>query len=52
LTLAREQLGFEAIRGHGVFDDDMSVLPAVGQYEWLNVNSVKQNLSSFSSFLL
>jgi xylan 1,4-beta-xylosidase len=38
--LAREQLGFEAIRGHGVFDDDMSVLPSVGQYEWLNVNSV------------
>jgi hypothetical protein len=37
LKLARDELGFVGVRGHGLLDDDMSVMPnqwgsQVGQY--------------------
>ena len=41
LKLARDELGIEGIRGHGLFDDDMSVVPRLGQLpEFYNVDQV------------
>jgi xylan 1,4-beta-xylosidase len=40
LRRAKDELGFTGIRGHGIFDDDMSVVPRVGQYEFFNVDTV------------
>ncbi|EOD20698.1 hypothetical protein EMIHUDRAFT_75189 [Emiliania huxleyi CCMP1516] len=37
LALAVNELGFGAIRGHGLLDDDMGVLPAKGRLEFYNV---------------
>eukprot|EP00051_Salpingoeca_urceolata_P030108 m.8131 g.8131 ORF g.8131 m.8131 type:complete len:562 (+) comp3142_c0_seq2:333-2018(+) len=47
LKQAHDDLGFEAIRGHGIFDDDMSVLPQDnGQYYFYNVFQVYDYLLS------
>lgn len=41
LKLAVDELGFRGIRGHGLLDDDMSVLPRRGgEYEFYNVDQV------------
>jgi len=40
LSQARDDLGFDGIRGHGIFDDDMSTMPRPGQYEFFNVDAV------------
>eukprot|EP00927_Polykrikos_kofoidii_P017021 TRINITY_DN17727_c0_g1_i1.p1 TRINITY_DN17727_c0_g1~~TRINITY_DN17727_c0_g1_i1.p1 ORF type:complete len:549 (-),score=139.24 TRINITY_DN17727_c0_g1_i1:228-1874(-) len=40
LVRARDELGFTGIRGHGLLDDDMSVMPRKGQYEFFNVDTV------------
>ena len=46
LKLAHDELGFTGIRGHGILDDDMSVLPQMGkkgdsnQYSFYNVDQV------------
>ena len=39
-------IGFERVRMHGVFDDDMSVVLAPGQYEFYNVDVVYDFLLS------
>ena len=41
LKLARDELGMKGIRGHGLLDDDMSVLPRLGAPpEFYNVDQV------------
>ena len=40
LKLAVEELGFTGIRGHGLLDDDMSVMPDAHTYSWYNVDRV------------
>lgn len=40
LMRAKEELGFVGIRGHGLLDDDMSVVPRTGEYEFFNVDQV------------
>lgn len=40
LLKARDELGIMGIRGHGLLDDDMSVMPRKGQYEFFNVDTV------------
>ena len=40
LQRARDELGVETIRFHGIFDDDMSVMSADGSYNWYNVDLV------------
>jgi len=48
LKLAHDELGFAGVRGHGLLDDDMSVMPGRGasgtgdgaRYEWYNVDQV------------
>merc|ERR1712137_1282328 len=40
LKRAKDELGFVGIRGHGLLDDDMSVMPRKGQYEFFNVDTV------------
>lgn len=40
LLRARDELGFTGIRGHGLLDDDMSVMPRRGEYEFFNVDTV------------
>ena len=40
LQRARNELGVETIRFHGIFDDDMSVMSADGSYNWYNVDLV------------
>lgn len=46
LLKARDELGFTGIRGHGLLDDDMSVVPQKGQYEFFNVDTVFDFLMS------
>ena len=41
LALAVNELGFGAIRGHGLLDDDMGVLPAKGRLEFYNVDQAR-----------
>ena len=38
---ARNQLGFTGVRGHGILDDDMSVI-IDSQYHWYNVDVVRR----------
>ena len=40
LTAVKADIGFERVRMHGIFDDDMSVVLAPGQYEFYNVDVV------------
>jgi xylan 1,4-beta-xylosidase len=48
LKLAHDELGFVGVRGHGLLDDDMSVMPTRNRggivdgekYEWYNVDQV------------
>lgn len=40
LRLARDELGMQGIRGHGLFDDDMSVVPGGKPYEFYTVDLV------------
>jgi len=46
LRRARRELGFVGIRGHGILDDDMSVVPAKGNYEFFNIDTVYDFLLS------
>eukprot|EP00928_Gymnodinium_smaydae_P066544 TRINITY_DN49537_c0_g1_i1.p1 TRINITY_DN49537_c0_g1~~TRINITY_DN49537_c0_g1_i1.p1 ORF type:complete len:532 (-),score=72.86 TRINITY_DN49537_c0_g1_i1:69-1664(-) len=47
LRLAVKELGFTGVRGHGLLDDDMSVLPRKGgDYEFYNVDQVFDFLTS------
>lgn len=46
LKLAVDELGFTGIRGHGLFDDDMSVHPRSGDYQFYNVDQVYDYLHS------
>mmetsp|Transcript_44985 Transcript_44985/g.106848 ORF Transcript_44985/g.106848 Transcript_44985/m.106848 type:complete len:629 (+) Transcript_44985:110-1996(+) len=46
LTRARQELGFTGVRGHGILDDDMSVVPRKGEYEFFNVDTVYDFLLS------
>jgi len=46
LRRARQELGFVGIRGHGILDDDMSVVPEKGTYEFFNVDTVYDFLLS------
>lgn len=46
LVRAKNELGFTAIRGHGLLDDDMSVVPRKGHYEFFNVDTVFDFLQS------
>ena len=34
------ELGLRGVRMHGLFDDDMSVMPAKGTYRWYNVDQL------------
>lgn len=40
LRRAKDELGFVGIRGHGIFNDDMSVMPRPGVYDFFNVDQV------------
>lgn len=40
LLRAQAELGFTGIRGHGWLDDDMSVVPSKGSYNFFNVDTV------------
>ena len=44
LKLAREELQFEGIRGHGLLDDDMSTMMGKGEYSFVNVDIVMDYL--------
>mmetsp|Transcript_172967 Transcript_172967/g.420741 ORF Transcript_172967/g.420741 Transcript_172967/m.420741 type:complete len:557 (-) Transcript_172967:11-1681(-) len=46
LIKARDELGFVGVRGHGLLDDDMSVMPKKGEYEFFNVDTVYDFLIS------
>ena len=47
LRRAVDELGFQAIRAHGVFDDDMSII-LNGEYQFYNVNQVYDYLLSIN----
>lgn len=46
LKQAVQDIGFERVRMHGVFDDDMSVVLAPGQYQFYNIDVVYDYLLS------